>query len=210
MSVIDSNAEADFHESPEKVAGRELVGLWLFIAGDAIVLIALLFTYLYLRGLNTANLWMPHGVHGASNVMTWLTVVVVALSAWAVWAGEKTTARGGRGVSAAAMATLLAVVGLALTIAAIGNIPHSVNATSGVRMVSGSYASSLMSIDISNAVHMALLVFLGLCVIIRTRKGLISQATPTHGRLIRIFWVWVLVSIGFAALITTLFVSSPK
>jgi hypothetical protein len=68
----------------------------------------------------------------------------------------------------------------------------------------------LLSIDISNAVHLALLTFLGLCVIVRTRKGLISQATPSHGRLIRIFWVWVLVSVGFAALITTLFVASPK
>jgi heme/copper-type cytochrome/quinol oxidase subunit 3 len=210
MSVIDSNVEVDFHESPEKVTGRELVGLWLFIAGDAIILIALLFTYLYLRGLNTSNLWMPHGVHGVSDVMTWLTVVVVALSAWAVWVGEKTTQRGGRGASAAAMATLLAVVGFALTIISITKIPHSINATSGVRMVSGSYASSLLSIDISNAVHLALLTFLGLCVIVRTRKGLISQATPSHGRLIRIFWVWVLVSVGFAALITTLFVASPK
>ena len=108
------------------------------------------------------------------------------------------------------MATLLAVIGFVLTIIAIASIPHSINAVSGVRMVSGSYASSLLSIDISNAVHMALLVFLGLCVIVRTRKGLISQATPTHGRLIRIFWVWVLVSVGAAALVTTIFVASPK
>jgi len=210
MSVIDSNVDVDFHEPPEKVTGRELVGVWLFIAGDAVILVALLFTYLYLRGLNTSNLWMPHGVHGAFALMSWLTVVVVALSAWAVWAGEKTTQRGGRGVSAAATATLLAVVGFALSILAISKIPHSINATSGVRMVSGSYSSSLMSIDISNAVHLAILVFLGLCVIVRTRKGLISQATPTHGRLIRVFWVWVTVSVAFASVITTVFVASPK
>ena len=210
MSVTDSNVEIDLHEAPEKVAGRELVGVWLFIAGDAIILIAILFTYLYLRGLNTQKLWMPAGVHPASGVLTWLTVAVVAISAWAMWSSETTTSKGGRGVAAAALATLLAVGGVALSVVQISKIPHAINATSGVRQVAGSYASSLLAIDISNCVHLLLVVFLGVAVMMRMSKGLISQTSTSHARLIRIFWVWVAASVVIAALVSTIFVASPK
>jgi heme/copper-type cytochrome/quinol oxidase subunit 3 len=46
------------HEPPEVVDGRQRMAIWLFISGDAITLSALLFTYLYLRGVNTGGHWM--------------------------------------------------------------------------------------------------------------------------------------------------------
>jgi len=46
------------HEPPEKVDARQRLGVWLLIGADVIVVAALLFTYLYLRGLNTDNHWM--------------------------------------------------------------------------------------------------------------------------------------------------------
>ncbi len=46
------------HETPEKVDGRERLGIWLFIGADIITVAALLFTYLYLRGVDTNNHWM--------------------------------------------------------------------------------------------------------------------------------------------------------
>lgn len=210
MSTVDVTTHHAHHESHEVVTSRELVGVWLFIAGDAVILTALLFTYLYLRGLNTAKQWMPQGVHGASTLMTWLVVAVVAVSAWAVWSGEKSIGRGRSAVPGALLGTVLAAVGVVLSITAIANIPHAENVTSGVRQVAGSYASSLMAIDVSNVVHLVLLVFLGLAVSSRAKKGLISAARPGHARLVRIFWVWVSVSIAVAAIMTTLFVASPK
>lgn len=203
-------ATSHHHESAEVVAGRQLVGVWLFIAGDAIILISLLFTYLYLRGLNTLHQWMPHGVYGASTLSAWIIVAVVAASAWAIWASDKSTSAGRSALPGALLAGLLAVVGIVLSAVAIADVPHRVIASSGVRVVAGSYASSLLAIDVSNLVHLLLLVFLGLAVVARARKGLISQASPTHLRLIRIFWVWVAVSVGLAAIVTTVFVASPK
>src|ERR1019366_4933563 len=146
MSTTDLTTDSRHHESDETVTSRELVGVWLFIAGDCVILIALLFTYLYLRGLNTAQQWLPQGAHGASNVMAWMTVVVVAASAWSVWSGEKAVAS----ANAAAkfllpLATLLAAAGAVLSIKAIGTIPHATNATSGVGQVAGSYASTLLA-----------------------------------------------------------------
>lgn len=46
------------HEPPEIVDSRQRLGIWLFIGGDIVGLSALLFTYLYLRGVNTDGHWM--------------------------------------------------------------------------------------------------------------------------------------------------------
>ncbi len=200
----------DYNESPEEVSARQLVGVWLFIAGDAVILMALLFTYLYLRGLNTSKQWMPTGVHGASTLMSWLLVLVVAASAASIWSGERTTERGGSATSMVRLSAVLALIGVVLSAIAIAQVPHAVNATSGVRQVAGSYASSLMVIDISNLFHLVLLIFLALAVAARMRKGLITQTSPAHVRLVRIFWVWVAVTVTLAAITSTIFVASPK
>ena len=211
MSTADVTIDSGHHESHETVTSREVVGVWLFIAGDAVILLALLFTYLYLRGLNTAQQWIPQGIHGVSTMMTWLVVLVVAGSAWAIWSGEKAVERarpGARGLFA--LATVLALAAAALSIEAIAKMPHVTNATSGVRSVAGSYASTLLAIDISNFVHLVILIFLGIAVGVRTSRGAISLERPGHARLVRIFWVWVSVSVGLAAIVSTLFVASPK
>jgi heme/copper-type cytochrome/quinol oxidase subunit 3 len=45
------------HEDPTVVDARQRLGLWLFIGADVITLGALLFTYLYLRGVDTSGHW---------------------------------------------------------------------------------------------------------------------------------------------------------
>lgn len=203
-------ATSHHHESADVVAGRQLLGVWLFIAGDAIILVSLLFTYLYLRGLNTLHQWMPKGVHGASTLSAWLIVAVVAASAWATWSSDQATRAGRSAIPGALLAGLLALAGVVLSAVAISDLPHRIAASTGARVVAGSYASSLLAIDVSNLVHLALLIFLGLAVVARSRKGLISQSSPTHVRLVRIFWVWVAFSVALAAIVTTVFVASPK
>ena len=41
--------------APEVVDGQQRLGVWLFIGGDIIIVAALLFTYLYLRGVDTSG-----------------------------------------------------------------------------------------------------------------------------------------------------------
>ncbi|HTT59130.1 MAG TPA: hypothetical protein VMF33_03705 [Acidimicrobiales bacterium] len=105
------------HDSPEKVDTRERLGIWLFIGADIITVAALLFTYLYLRGVNTDNHWMmlqgyPGGLHtyqGWENLVNngtignpkdvyvgtvsagleWLVCLITVASAGVVWFGEK-------------------------------------------------------------------------------------------------------------------------
>jgi heme/copper-type cytochrome/quinol oxidase subunit 3 len=105
------------HETPEKVDGRERLGVWLFIGADVITVAALLFTYLYLRGVDTNNHWMmmqgyPGGLHtyqGWENLLNngklgnpkdvyvgplsaglqWLVCAITIVSAAVLWFGEK-------------------------------------------------------------------------------------------------------------------------
>jgi heme/copper-type cytochrome/quinol oxidase subunit 3 len=105
------------HESPEKVDGRQRLGVWLFIGADVVTLAALLFTYLYLRGVNTDGHWMSMwGYKGSlhtysywlnaagagtlkaptlvfvpavSTGLQWLLAALTVVSAGVLWIGEK-------------------------------------------------------------------------------------------------------------------------
>jgi heme/copper-type cytochrome/quinol oxidase subunit 3 len=114
----DTHAHGDFpHDSPEKVDGRQRLGVWLFIAADVVTVGALLFTYLYLRAVNTQGHFMSmYGYKGslhtyawwvnAANAGTlknptlihvgtvsaglqWLIAAVTVISAGVLWMGEK-------------------------------------------------------------------------------------------------------------------------
>ena len=51
MAVTEAAARRAPAGGPTDLATRQLLGVWLVIAGDAVVVISLLFTYLYLRAL---------------------------------------------------------------------------------------------------------------------------------------------------------------
>lgn len=202
---------ATHDQAPEVVAQRQVLGVWLFIAGDAVIIGSLLFTYLYLRGLNTQQQWMPAGVHGASTVLSWVTLAVAVLSALGLRSAERSVSRGAsNAIALFLLASALALVGAGFSIVALGKIPRYVNAVSGVKQIAGSYASALMAIEVSNVVHLVLLALLGIGVAVRVAKGRISAAAWTHARLVRIFWVWVVSAMTLSAVITTVFVGSPR
>jgi heme/copper-type cytochrome/quinol oxidase subunit 3 len=105
------------HESPEKVDARQRLGVWLFIGADVVTLGALLFTYLYLRGVNTDGHWMSMwGYKGSLHTysywlnaslggtlkaptlifvpvisagLQWLLAGLTVVSAGVLWLGEK-------------------------------------------------------------------------------------------------------------------------
>ncbi|MGO9456537.1 MAG: hypothetical protein ACLP62_05750 [Acidimicrobiales bacterium] len=199
------------HDAPEVVAGRQLTGIWLFIAGDAVIVGAIVFTYLYLRGLNTSQQWMPRGVHGASDVLAWCTVLVVAASALFAWAAEQAIRRKSSApVALAVVGSVLALGAVALVVVALRAIPQAMDPTTGALHINGSYGSALLAIDVNNLVHLLLVALLGIGVAVRTARGRISSRAPTQARFVRIYWVWVVVSITASAVVTSVFVSSPK
>jgi heme/copper-type cytochrome/quinol oxidase subunit 3 len=124
MSVAEMEPQSEAHggegrhDSPEKVDARERLGIWLFIGADIITVAALLFTYLYLRGVNTDNHWMilqgykgnlhtyqewenllnnGANIGNPSNIyvgtlsagLQWLVCLLTIASAAVLWFGEK-------------------------------------------------------------------------------------------------------------------------
>jgi heme/copper-type cytochrome/quinol oxidase subunit 3 len=116
-SEVHGGEDGGHHDPPEKVDARQRLGIWLFIGADVITLAALLFTYLYLRGVNTDGHWMamwgykgslhtyeywmnaalagtlknPTYVHVGvvSAGLQWLLTAITAVSAGVLWLGEK-------------------------------------------------------------------------------------------------------------------------
>lgn len=125
------------HDSPETKYHREHLGVWLIIVADAVVIAALLFTYLYLRGVNTGGHWMSllgykGSLHSyadwinlynngtlpnATNVYTpplsaglqWLAAALTVVCAGAVWLGEKSL-RTTKNVKALSTAAVVAII----------------------------------------------------------------------------------------------------
>jgi heme/copper-type cytochrome/quinol oxidase subunit 3 len=136
---LDTHAHGDGqHDSPEKVDGRERLGVWLFIGADVVTVGALLFTYLYLRAVNTGKHWMdmwgykgslhtyafydnaaangtlksPTLIHVAtvSSGLQWLIAAITVVSAALLWVGEKGLRTNKNAKSFSATALVVAVL----------------------------------------------------------------------------------------------------
>jgi heme/copper-type cytochrome/quinol oxidase subunit 3 len=142
------------HEPPEVVDGRQRLGVWLFIGGDIIIVAALLFTYLYLRGVNTSGHWMsllgykghsyayyqnlenssagipaPKLIHVGpmSAGLEWVIALITVVSAAVVWQAERAlrATKNAKAFSTMAVfATIIAIVAIVLTIVQLRSIPE--------------------------------------------------------------------------------------
>ncbi len=128
------------HDPPEKVDGRERLGVWLFIGADVVTVGALLFTYLYLRAVDTSGHWMsmwgykgslhtyqywdnaasngtlknPTLIHvgTVSSGMQWLVCALTVVSAAVIWYGEKGLRTNKNAKSFSSLAILATVIAL--------------------------------------------------------------------------------------------------
>jgi heme/copper-type cytochrome/quinol oxidase subunit 3 len=80
-SVVVSGPAADHLESLDVVGARWRTGVRLLIAADAAFLVALVFTYFYLRGLNTEGGWVPKGSPTEATWISWALAGGMVLSA---------------------------------------------------------------------------------------------------------------------------------
>jgi heme/copper-type cytochrome/quinol oxidase subunit 3 len=146
-------------QAPEIIDGQQRLGVWLFIGGDIIIVAALLFTYLYLRGVNTSGHWMSllgyqgHSYAYYQNVansnaglpapklihvgpmsagLEWVIAVVTVVSAGIVWQAERAlrATKNAKSYSTmAAVATVITLVAIVLTIIQLRHIPEVFVAT---------------------------------------------------------------------------------
>ncbi len=206
------------HESAFARDQKERLALWLFIGGDALFLILELFTWFYLRALNTNGMWNGAQCSKANpctdglgnpivaqitkaNPAYSITVAVLAVLAAAfVWMTE-TSARKGAGRRAVSGSAGLAFVFLLAAVAAqifqFQKLPFTT--------VDGAYASTYEFFMGSTLAHLILLLFVVFGLWIRAGRGRYEGATWYRVRLIRYFTVWIALSVVILAVVGSLF-----
>src|SRR6478752_3172837 len=104
-------AQPDLHiEDPELIGRRWRTGTLLLILADAAFVAALIFSYLYLRGLNTENAWLAPKQNIAAIGFGWIIAGVLVVSALTYHWGYRGILAGNQSRLVAGSAVSLAVV----------------------------------------------------------------------------------------------------
>ena len=190
-------------EDPDLIGRRWRTGVLLLIIADGAFVTALIFSYFYLRGLNTQHAWLSHGQATASIAVSWLLALGVVVSA-AVFRGADRAIRAGhegRFVSAAVVAVLVVLA------TAVGQFLQLANFPFGV--AESAYSSALYTMAGANFVHLLLTAFLGVAMWNRGRQHIYSATSHWQVQLVGLWWTWVAVAAVFGAF-TTSFITSPN
>jgi heme/copper-type cytochrome/quinol oxidase subunit 3 len=196
---------------------RATLAVWLFIFGDAVFVLLEVFSWLYLRALNTNGLWRGVDCSRAHPCVDGQGHPIL---------GEIPTANPTKTVAVA----VLVVVGAALLWAAerrsLGNRPRAVTVTTGMALgavllacllqvdqfrglpfsrVQGSYASLFFFVMASNLFHLALAAFVCLGVWMGSRRGHYVGGHAVDVQLVRSVVTWIAASVCILAAVTTLF-----
>lgn len=207
------------HETREQRHFKERMALWLLIGGDGLFLALEIFTWFYLRSLNTNGLWRGTDctkanpctdglgnsiTHQVTKASPWYTVVIAGLivvSALLVLLVERSSQRQAKRSAISSGAAVALVVVLAAVVVQcyqFGQLPFT--------SIDGAYASSFLFFMGSTLAHLLLVTFIVTGLFLRSRAGKYDNGHWFQVRIVRIFTVWVAVStcilsvvmIGFA------------
>lgn len=191
------------HESRQQRHFKERLVLWLFIGGDALFLLLELFTWFYLRALNTNGMWRGAAcskanpcTDGLGNPITheiakagpWYTLgiaaltVVGALLVWRVELSSQRQAPRSAIASGAALSLLAVLAAVVVQCVQFGQLPFTT--------IDGAYASSYIFFMGSTLAHLILLSFVLLGLWNRARIGKYDGGYWFQVRIVRIFAVW--------------------
>ncbi len=211
-------AAGGHHETPEQRDHKERLALWLFISGDALFLLLELFSWFYLRALNTDGLWRGSActtanpcTDGLGNNITreitranpWYSAGVAALavvSALLIWTVERSARdRERRGVTSgvAGLAFLALLATIAFQIYQFQVLPFTT--------IDGAYASTYEFFMGSTLAHLVLLTFIGFGLWNRARQGRYDNGNYYRVRIIRIFAEWIAITACVLTLVSSLF-----
>lgn len=190
--------ESSHLEHTHDVARSQRLAVLLLIAADGAFVFGLVFTYFYLRGLNTDNGWIGHGDATVSPVWNWLIAAIVVASALVYQRSER-RARDGGTTKGLITGTQIA---LALLMADLGIQIWRILASPGT-VGDDAYASITVTMGAAHVFHLLLTLFAGLAIWLRTRRGLTSGISGGHPELVGYWWTWVAVSAVIIAIATS-------
>jgi heme/copper-type cytochrome/quinol oxidase subunit 3 len=210
--------EGGHHETPEQRDRIERLGLWLFIGGDAVFLMLELFAWFYLRALNTGGMWrgaactvaspctdgqgnpITHEIAKANPAYTLCIAGLVVVAALLISAVERAAVKRDShsvmgGMAGLALVVLLAAI--ALQCYQFGVLPF--------HTIDGSYASVFEFFMGSTLAHVGILAFITFGLWNRIRVGRYDEGRWYRVRIIRMFAVWIAVSVCVLALVMSFF-----
>jgi len=216
----DGGAAAGGHsETREQRHFKERLALWLLIGGDALFLLLELFTWFYLRALNTNGMWrgaectkakpctdglgnssITHEITKASPSYTLVIAALVVVGALLVWRVEAASQRQAPRRTISGLAAVSLVVLLAATVVQclqFGHLPFTT--------IDGAYASSFIFFMGSTLFHLVLLSLILLGLWNRARIGKYDGGYWFQVRIIRIFATWCAIVSCIAAATVVLF-----
>jgi heme/copper-type cytochrome/quinol oxidase subunit 3 len=194
----------DLHiEDPELIGRRWRTGSMLLILADASFVAALVFSYLYLRGLNTENAWIAPKQHTAAIWFSWVIAAVLVMSALAYQWGYRGILAGNQSrlVSGALAALVIVVVAGILQFVQLATFPFGVQ--------DSAYGSTMYVVAAANLFHVLITVFLGIAMWNRSRRRLYSADTNWQVHVVGLWWAWIAVAAVGVSLATS-FVASPN
>ena len=189
-------------EDPDLIGRRWRTGVRLLIVADASFVAALLFSYFYLRGLNTQNAWLADGQKTASIVVSWLLAGGLVLSAAVFRWAQQGIVNGARSrfLTGALVALLILVADTVAQVLQLISFPFGV--------ADSAYSSSLYTLAGANLFHLLLTVFLGVAMWNRGRLHIYSASSNWQVRLVGTWWTWVALAAVLAAFTTSFIASS--
>lgn len=203
-SVTLRSAHADGHaEDPIVVGRRWQTGVLLLILADVSFVAALLFSYLYLRGLNTSHAWLLPKQETAQIWVGWLIAGILVLSAIAYRIGLGGIRAGSKGrlLVGAGVALVLVVADIAAQIGQLVSLPFGVG--------DSAYSSEIYALGGANLFHLLITLFLGVGIWNRARLLIYSREDARQVQMVGFWWTWIAVAAAATAL-TTSFIGSPK
>jgi len=202
MSATTAPGTAIHREDVDVVGRRWRLGVGFIIVADASFVMAMLFSYRYLRGLNTEGAWVPAGSATAPIWSSWVLAAGLVLSAVVFRWGEKGIRGGdsGRLVLASAVGVVLLVAVAVGQVVQIAGFPFAIAASA--------YASTMYLLAGANLFHLLLTLFLGLAMWNRARVGKYSATENWQVGIVSLWWAWVALAAVLSAL-TTSFIASP-
>jgi heme/copper-type cytochrome/quinol oxidase subunit 3 len=196
--------DPDLHiEHPDLIGRRWRTGALLLILADAAFVSAIIFSYLYLRGLNTEKMWLAPKQDIASIWVSWLISGVMVLSAVAFRYGQRAIRMGnvGRLVLGSVVALVIVLISGVLQFVQLATFPFGVSTSA--------YSSSMYVIGGANLFHILLTSFLGLAMWNRSRRQIYTAESNWQVEVVGIWWTWIALA-SVAVSLATSFVTSPR
>lgn len=196
--------DPDLHiEHPDLIGRRWRTGALLLILADAAFVAAMIFSYLYLRGLNTEKAWVAPKQDIAAIWFSWVIAGVIVLSAIAyrfalmgIRAGSEAKL-----VNGAALALALVLASGVLQFVQLATFPFGVDTSA--------YSSSMYVLAGANLFHILLTAFLGLAMWNRGRRRIYSAESNWQVEVVGLWWTWIALA-AIAVSFVTSFVTSPQ